>query len=168
MKSAVSNSGPLIHLAKTGLLELLKIYDLSIPKEVRVEVVDKGKKKGHGDAILIERAINNGWIKLIDVKVEKSFLQAADTAGLYEAEIKVIFYAFQTGMIALLDDDPAGVFARTLGVKISGSLGVLISGRKQKKISHKDALNCLDYLSDVMYLSSEVYRLALKEINKYE
>jgi len=42
----VSNSGPLIHLAKAGLLELIKLYDIVIPVEVRYEVVDRGKEKG--------------------------------------------------------------------------------------------------------------------------
>ncbi|MHA1300748.1 MAG: hypothetical protein ACTSO9_15130 [Candidatus Helarchaeota archaeon] len=168
MKLAVSNSGPLIHLAKAGLLELLKIYDVSIPSEVKIEVVDEGKKKGYSDAILIEEAIKDGWIRIIEIQVEKNFLQAADIAGLHHAEIKTIYYAFQKGIIALLDDDSARVFARTLGVKISGSLGVLIKGLKEKKISYREALKGLDDLADVMYLSSEIYKLTLKELKKYE
>ena len=51
-KSAVSNSGQLIHLAKAGLLELIKLYDTVIPLEVKYEVVDRGKKKGFTDALL--------------------------------------------------------------------------------------------------------------------
>ncbi len=57
MKSAVSNSGPLIHLAKVGLLHLIKLYDVVIPQEVKREVVDVGKEKGYPDAFLIESAI---------------------------------------------------------------------------------------------------------------
>ncbi|MHA1378545.1 MAG: hypothetical protein ACTSRG_09205 [Candidatus Helarchaeota archaeon] len=168
MKSAVSNSGPLIHLSKTGLLNLIQLFDISIPTEVKVEVVDEGKKKGYADAILIEKAINDDWIKIFDIQVEKNFLQAADIAGLHPAEIKVIYYALQKGIIALLDDDPARIFARTLGVKISGSLGVLIKGLKEKEISFKEALKGLDDLADVMYLSSEIYKIALKELEKYK
>ena len=45
---AVSNAGPLIHLAKIGRLSLLKeiFNEIIIPRTVKVEVVDKGKEKG--------------------------------------------------------------------------------------------------------------------------
>ena len=137
-----------------------------MPTEVKVEVVDEGKKKGYADAILVENAIKDGWIKILDIQVEKNFLQAADIAGLHTAEIKVIYYALQNGIIAFLDDDPARIFARTLGVKVSGSLGVLIRGLKEKKITYNEALKGLDDLADIMYLSSEIYRLVLKELGK--
>ncbi len=46
--TAVSNAGPLIHLAKIGRLSLLKeiFNEIIIPRTVKVEVVDKGNKKG--------------------------------------------------------------------------------------------------------------------------
>lgn len=166
-KLAMSNSGPLIHLAKAGLLELIKLYDIMIPPEVKNEVVDKGKEKGFSDAVLIEKAINDGFIKIIDVEVEKRFFKFADIAGLHQAEISVIYYAYQNGIIALLDEDAARVFARGLGVKISGSLGLLIRGLKEKKISYSQALEGLDKLSDVMYFSSDIYKLTLKELDNW-
>ena len=168
MKSAVSNSGPLIHLAKAGLLELITIYDVLIPIEVKIEVVDRGKEKGYSDAVLIGNAIKDGWIKEIKIEVEKGFLKIADIAGLHKAEIHVISYAYQHKIIALLDDEPARVFARGLGVNVSGSLSILIRGLKRGLIAYNGALNGLEKLSDVMYLSSDAYRVTLKELEKYK
>ena len=167
-KSAVSNSGPLIHLAKVGLLELIKLYDTVIPLEVKYEVVDRGKEKGFTDALLVEKAIEDGWIKVIDVSVDDKFAKAAEVAGLHKAEITVVYYAYKNGITALLDEDAARVFARGLGVKVRGSLGLLIEGLKEGLISYSEAIKGLDDLSKVMYLSSDVYKLALREIEKWK
>ena len=165
-KSAVSNSGPLIHLAKVGLLELIKLYDVLIPVEVKYEVVDKGKEKGFTDALLVEKAIEDGLIKVINVSVDDKFAKAAEIAGLHKAEIAVVYYAYKNDIIALLDEDAARVFARGLGVKVRGSLGLLIEGLKEGLISYLEAIKGLDDLSKVMYLSSDVYKLVLREIER--
>ena len=167
-KSAVSNSGPLIHLAKVGLLELIKLYDTVIPLEVKYEVVDKGKGKVFTDALLVEKAIEEGWIKVIDVSVDDKFAKAAEVAGLHKAEVTVVYYAYKNGITALLDEDAARVFARGLGVKVRGSLGLLIEGLKKGLISYSEAVKGLDDLSKVMYLSSDVYKLVLREIEKWK
>ena len=167
-RSAVSNSGPLIHLAKAGLLELIKLYDTVIPLEVKYEVVDKGKEKGFTDALLIEKAIEEGWIKVIDVSVDDKFAKAAEVAGLHKAEITVVYYAYKNGITALLDEDAARVFARGLGVKVKGSLGLLIEGLREGLVSYSKAVKGLDDLSKIMYLSSDVYKLVLREIEKWK
>jgi len=58
-KMIVSNSGPLIHLAKIDRLNLLKelFGEVTIPLEVKLEVVDRGKDEGMADAFLIETEI---------------------------------------------------------------------------------------------------------------
>ncbi len=105
----MSNTGPLIHLEKAGLLELIKLYDTVIPLEVKYEVVDRGKEKGFTDALLVEKAIEECWIKVIDVSVDDKFAKAAEVAGLHKAEIVVVYYAYKNGITALLDDDAARV-----------------------------------------------------------
>lgn len=162
-KSAVSNSGPLIHLTKAGLLDLLQLYNVVIPAEVKYEVVDRGKEKGFSDAFLVEKAVED-WIGTFDSEIESRFERVARVAGLHEAEITVIYYAYQNGLTALLDDDAARVFARDLGVEVRGSLGVLVKGLKEGAISYSKAVEGLDRLSEVMYLSSDIYKLVLKEL----
>jgi predicted nucleic acid-binding protein len=88
----VSNAGPLIHLAKISLLHLFKtlFQKLIIPLEVKVGAVDLGKEKGSPDAIHIEKAIDEGWIKVEEVKLSKGFKDVAKVAGLRLAEVATI------------------------------------------------------------------------------
>jgi len=162
----VSNSGPLIHLAKARLLRLIELYDVVIPTEVKREVVDRGKEKGFTDSLLVEEAIEKGSIKVVDVKVDDRFVEVAKVAGLHEAEIAVVFYAYRNGIVALLDEDAARVFARGLGVKVRGSLGLLVEGLKNGLITYPEAVKGLKDLSKVMYLSSDVYRIVAEEIER--
>jgi len=165
-KSAVSNSGPLIHLAKAGFLNILKeLYSLVVPIEVTVEVVDKGKEKGYADAVQVENAIKSGWIEVVSVQLTREFSEAAEP-DLDLAEVKVIYYACKNGITALLDDDAARVFARRFGVEVRGSLGVLIEGMSKGMLSYEEAVSGLNKLSEVMYLSVDVYKTALREIEK--
>jgi len=166
--SVVSNAGPLIHLSKIGLLHLLKkLYaEVVIPAKVKFEVVDQGKKKGFPDALLIEKAIEEGWITVKEVKTNKSLLSSAKTLGLEEAEIEVIQYAYQTKATALIDDEAAREFARILGVTVRGSLGVLLEGLKRGILTRKEALKKLDELSEVMYISMEVYKLVRRKLEE--
>lgn len=66
MSGVVSNSTPLIYLAKVGRIDLLrKVFKtVFIPQEVKNEVVDKGKLLGEQDAYIIEKAISEGWLKV--------------------------------------------------------------------------------------------------------
>ncbi len=79
-----------------------------------------------------------------------------------------IYYAYRNKIAALLSEEPSRVFAKGLGVKVRGSLGLLIEGLKEGLITHPEALKGLDNLADIMYLSSSTYRLALKEIESWK
>ena len=69
--SIVSNATPLIYLAKAGRLDLLKAVfgEVYIPEEVKIEVVDRGKQLGETDAYLIEKAISEGWLKVLETEL---------------------------------------------------------------------------------------------------
>lgn len=164
----ISNAGPLIHLAKVNALHLLKaLYKtIIIPQEVKVETVNRGKEEGAPDALQIEKALNQGWIKTEEVKLNKEFLKAAKIAGLQTAEAAVIQYAYQNQATALLDDEPARAFAKTLGIPIRGTLGILIEAVKKGLVSREEALEKLDKLSEIMYLSAELYKLVRRNIQR--
>ena len=149
-----------------NLQELLQQYAIKVPMEVKIEVVDRGKEKGFSDAIIIEKIINEGFIEVIEFSVEPSFQKAANIAGLHQAEIVVVFFAFKNNILALLDEEAARVFAVGLGVKIKGSLGVLLDGFYSRLITRKDALAGLNKLSQIMYLSSDVYQYVLEKLSE--
>jgi len=167
---AISNAGPLIHLAKANALHILQalFHTILIPDEVKIETVDKGKDKGHPDALQIEKAIQQGWIKTktMQVQLNRDFKKAAKTAGLRNAEAVVIQYAYQNRLVALLDDEPARVFARTLGVTVRGTLGILIQAAKNNVLNRQEAMQILDKLTETMYISVDLYKTTRKEIDK--
>lgn len=166
--SVVSNAGQLIHLSKINLLHLLKdmYQEVVIPREVEVKTVDRGRERGSPDAIQIENAINEGWIIVEEVKLAAEFTNIAQIAGLKMAEAAVVYYAYRNDGIALLDEDSARTFARTLDIPIRGSLGIILEGLKGGFLSRVEALKALEKLSEIMYLSADVYRIVRDEIEK--
>lgn len=169
--SAVSNTGPPIHLAKINRLSLLpKLYEaVTIPEEVASEAIVRGKEKGAPDALEIEAAMRERWLKVEKVRAEREFLQAAEAAGLEAAEAKVVSLARAREAVALIDEDVARIYARTLGVKVQGTLGLLLEAATRRLLTPEEAMQDLDRLSELMYLSADVYmpmRKALEELRR--
>ena len=131
MPKVVCNSSPLIHLAKVGKLELLKGYftEISIPEAVYRECVIDGKDRE--DAKRIENA---AWIRVVDIKnidLKKAFNTVLD-----EGESEAIVLALQESAdLILLDDYEARELARTYGLKITGTIGLLIKAKYEGDIS---------------------------------
>jgi predicted nucleic acid-binding protein len=165
-KMIVSNSGPLIHLAKIDKLILLKeLFDeVIIPLQVKIEVVDAGKKEGMGDAFLIEGEIENGWI-IID-GIITDFEDIARNVGIDEEEEAAIMLARKMKKPILLDDLAARRFAIGLGLEVTGSIGVLLKCTKLKMLPDREALDCLEKLARIMWLSVDVYEDARKTIEE--
>ncbi|MBA7484833.1 hypothetical protein ES707_20364 [subsurface metagenome] len=167
MRVAVSNSGPLIHLTLAGLLDLVfELYDLIvIPPSVYDEIIVKGKEQGQSDAFLLERFIIKEKIKVKEIKKSNTEITSSK---LHEGEINAIILSLQSNVkIILLDDEEARIFARKLGIKISGTLGILIELFKRNLFGLPEALQYLKKINEVMYLSSDIYCFvedALKDI----
>jgi len=64
----------------------------------------------------------------------------------------VIWLAYKRNVIALLDDDAARKFAKSLGVIVRGTLGVIVEAVKKGIMTKNKALEALDRLSNIMYL----------------
>jgi len=157
MRVAVSNSGPLIHLTLAGLLDyVFELFDLIIiPPQVYDEIIVKGKEQGHSDAYILERAIKNEKIKVKTVKKSNDMISSIK---LHEAEINAILLAIQSNTdTILLDDEEARIYARKLGIRVSGTLGILIRLFKNKLFEKSEAVQYLRKVNEIMYLSSDVY-----------
>lgn len=159
--TAVSNAGPLIHLAKIGRLNLLKeiFSEIIIPRTVKVEVADRGKEKGRPDAFLID-SVN--WIKVVEDPPNAD--QLAEKAGIHRGEACVILLAKSLNATVLLDDSDARKFALGLGLEVVGSVGVIIKAVRLGVISKDDGLKDLEKLANIMWLSINVYEKARKVI----
>ena len=159
----VSNASPLIYLAKVGKLYLLKelFQIVLIPKSVYEEVVIKGKDKGFPDAEVVERAVKDGWIKVVEVQTEKEFDE------IERGEAEAIELALKESLDLLVDDSTARVVASSLGVRPIGTLRVLYLAVKNGLISKYNAKKTLSLMiKEGFRISIEVYSRFLEELEK--
>jgi len=161
----VSNSSPLIYLAKIKRLHLWKdlFKKVIIPVEVKQEVVDEGKKRGEADAFLVEKEIIEGWIKVEKVQ---SLLKLDFKIHLGENAAISLAKQKRQGMI-LIDEIGARTAAKLVGVKPRGIIFVLLLALKKELLTFDDFLQCLTSLARVGFrLREEVYTKAIEEARK--
>lgn len=164
MPDAVSNSTPLIYLAKIGKLDLLKelFGEILIPKMVWTEVVEKGKTLGRKDAYAVENAVVQGWIKVVAADPFEMPME------LDKGEEEALSLARQLKLeIVLVDEVSARSAARMLGLTPRGTLFVLLMALKRRKIVFDEFLQALNQLIDEGFrLKEEVYVQAIREATK--
>jgi predicted nucleic acid-binding protein len=133
----VSNSTPLIFLAKIGRLNLLeKIFDaVIIPDKVFSEVVIEGKEKGYSDAFLVEKFINKCIISKKNIKIK-----SLNDMPIGKGEQEAIELAVKLGIQDILIDEAKGRrFARLYDLQPKGTLWVLTKAFEDDLLS-KDEL----------------------------
>ncbi|WP_232462056.1 DUF3368 domain-containing protein [Thermococcus siculi] len=154
----VSDSTPLIHLAKIGRLELLQEFfgEISIPAAVYRECVLEGGNSE--DALAIKNA---KWIKVENISDEK--LKRALMLELDEGESEAIVLALERNAeLILIDDYDGREVARALGLKVVGTIGVLLRAKLLGKI--ESLMEELERLKATgFWLSEELYERILKE-----
>lgn len=136
----IANSGPIIALAKLGLLSLLKeLYGtVVIPSTVYHEVVVKGFQRGEEDAQDVNLAINFGYIKVEDID-EFGISEKINKLPVHDGEKSVIeLYLKINADLALLDDRLARESAKKLGITVKGTLGVIIDAYRKKLLNEND------------------------------
>ncbi len=127
----ISDSGPLINLAKVGQFALLQevFQRIIIPMEVYEEVVVRGEGRPGASETRAATWIVRRRLRRLDV----ANVLAAE---LDRGEAAAIALALQEKADYLLIDERAGRrFARQSGLKIKGTLGILIEGVRRELIT---------------------------------
>ena len=165
MNKIVSNATPLIYLAKIKKYSLLKsLFDkIIISQEVKIEIVDEGKKLKQQDALLIEREIEDGFIEVM--KVEKLVETSLE---LDLGELSTLSLAKKLKIDEVLIDETLGrSAARIIGLVPKGTLYVLLKNLKLKEITFDDFLNILNELLESGFrLKEEIYIKVIEEAKK--
>lgn len=165
----VSDSTPLIYLAKIGRLNLLrgvfeKIY---IPEAVFNEAVTQGKELNMSDAFIIEKAVGIWIIKeQVEPKVDAEFRFLDTNTKLGSGEKEALKLCKQLNAVYFIADDrEARRVSRILNIKPIGTCGILVQVFRQASITEGEALQILDDLVKVGFrISSAVYRRILDEL----
>ena len=125
-KIVVSDSSPLIHLSQIGRLNLLKdlFRELLIPPALYHEVVIEGRGRPGSEEVR-----EASWIRV--VKIRNIHLKKLLQFLLDEGESEVIVLALEVNAgLVLLDDREARLQAKRLGLRVTGTLGVLLRAKK--------------------------------------
>jgi predicted nucleic acid-binding protein len=157
---AAVNASPLIFLSRAGLLELLQIAadQIVVPEPVAEELL----RRGRGD--IAARAIEREpWLRVVRSPDIPSLIQSWD---LGEGESSVLAWVKENAdAVAIVDDLAARRCAAALGLRVGGTLGLVLLGKKRGRIGL--ARPVLDSLRQSgMYLSDDIMNRALELVGE--
>jgi len=166
---AVSDSTPLIYLAKIGRLSLLNgvFKRIHVPEAVFDEAVAQGKALNMIDAFVIEKAVGD-WITVERVKpeVDAEYRFIDTNTRLGAGEKAALKLCKQIGALYFVADDrEARRASRILNVRPVGTLGILVEAHRRGLITKAEALQVLEDLMKAGFrMSVTVYRRILDEM----
>jgi uncharacterized protein len=155
--TVVSNSSPLIALARIGQFELLRLLyqELLIPPAVRSEVVRFGEERI--GAVELERA---DWIQTVAVSDRTAVELLRERLDLGESE--AIILAIETKAQLLLIDEARGRrVAQTQGLNHLGPVGILVLSKRRGLVEAVTPL-LNDLIAAGFRMNEELYRTALE------
>ncbi len=155
---AITDSTPLIYLAKVGKLELLRAYtEVFIPGAVYEETVNKGLKKGFLDAQIIQKEIEKGAIKVkeLNARQQKEAQEFMKFAEIEAGEAETIILARDLDAELILDDLVAQGAAKVLGLELLWTTSLVLMLLGEKKLQKKEARKIIEELVEAGYRISE-------------
>ncbi len=170
---AISDSSPLIWLAKIGKISLLKkLYrEVYIPQEVYNEVIIMGLNEGFTDALVLKDCIDKGWIKIktLDDKQTESCQMIMEHAHeLHLGEAQAIILAQTNNVLLLMDESCGRAFAETWGLKVHGTLYVILRSLREAIINKEEAREAMYALVEKGFrIEPSLITWVLREIQNY-
>ncbi len=167
-RKVIANTTPLIALADIGHLDLLqKLYgEIMIPRAVLDEIKSEPAKSIVRAALKTAvkmTAENNSvtWINVCsisDVNAKRLY-----RAKLHAGEVEVMILAEeQNADLVLMDDNAAKKTAKFMGLKVTGTLGVLLRAKREGHIKEVQPL-MKRLIETGMFISENICRYVLKE-----
>ena len=126
---AVSDAGPLIHLAEIDSIELLATFDtLLVPETVYEEVDAGGVPDGLAD-------LSYELVEADESRVGTDELDVGERAAIAVAE--------ERGVVLLTDDLAAREAASDAGVEVHGSIGLIALGHARRLLDKDEAASLM-------------------------
>jgi predicted nucleic acid-binding protein len=156
---AVINASPLILLARSGHLGLLRAFanEVWVPEAVAGEI----QQRGSGD-VTAQALVTTGWlvvkpVPVINVAIAEWRLGAGESA--------TVALALTHGLDAIIDDLAGRKCAESLGVPLRGTLGIVLAARRRGVIpAARPVID--DLVSAGLYLSRRVIDDALLRVGE--
>ena len=164
----VSDSTPLIHLAKAGCMEILfSMYEeILITNEVYREVVVEGNLLEKEDAVIIQHYVG----KNIHVKNPRSSSKRlAEKYLIHRGEADSIQLAKELdAKLILMNEREGRIAAKSEGLKVKGSIGILFDAVKAGIVDEEGALSILSKFRDnpqVFWIEPDIIKAAMEKIH---
>jgi len=165
----IADASVLIHLSRIGLFDLLRpLYcDLTVSPSVFHEVVEKGW--GLPGSKETNRAVLEGWVKVVSVINRPEAVKIAERHGIQMANAETIQLAKELkSSLVLADEEEVRRLVEDCGLEVRGCLGVLIEAAKARLIKASEAIKAAEELRSSGYRISDKtlksFREALKLI----
>jgi predicted nucleic acid-binding protein len=163
----VSDSTPLIQFAKAGCMEILvSLYeDILITNEVYREVVVEGNLLEKEDAVIIQKCVG----KNIHVRSPGSSSgRLVEKYLIHKGEADSIQLAKEMGARLILMNEREGrIAAKSEGLKVKGSIGILFDAIKAGIVDENGALSILSKFRDnpqVFWIEPDIIKAAMEKI----
>ena len=163
----VSDSTPLIHLAKAGCIDIMfSLYkEIYITKEVYREVVEEGLILEQEDAVIIKEHIG----KRIHVKNPSSSSgNIIEKYSIHKGEAESIQLALGKEALLLINERDGRNAAKKEGIKVKGTIGVLFDSLKAGVIDNERALIVLSRFRDNpqdFWIEPDIIKSAMEKIS---
>lgn len=161
----VSDTTPLISLLKINRLELLeKLFgEVLIPKAVFEELTVDERFRVEAEQIKREKFIS---VKPINNPESVSILKRA--TGLDQGESEAIVLTDELKADLLLMDEARGRNISTqMGIKIMGTIGILMAAYEVKELSSDEVKICIDGLQCAgRHIGQRHYQILLNKLNE--
>ena len=161
----VSNSSPLIHMARLGKLRFARaaFASLHIPPAVRSETVEAGFREGYSDVVQLQELEKAGW--LVTTRLSPGSRKFADelAVALGAGEAEAIALARQRRERLFIDDQKGRRAAEFYGVETSTTLSLMIEMLAQKSLGLADYEKNVKEYGSRGWVSSDVIQLYLEK-----
>jgi predicted nucleic acid-binding protein len=158
---AVSDSGPLIHLAQTNQIRLLKriFGPVLVVPAVKREVVDEGIRGSYPDAKLVAEALEEGYIivRKTDSRTSKRASGLARREKISEADSQTLLLAKALRKPLLTDEKILSTLAKMYGVEVWNTWTVLLEALRTKVIEKHEIHQAINELSERRHKLSPTY-----------
>jgi predicted nucleic acid-binding protein len=161
--TVIADTGPIIALAKTDHLYLLKSFfgEVTIPKAVYKELM---AGFGHEQAVVEEALAEFIYVFQDELSVPKSISNDVDNLGHGEKAVILLAYSWQN-VLVIMDDKSARNAAKSFNISVTGTVGLVLKAKSNSLIEH--ATNTLLKMrSNGYWLSDNIIMEAGKMANE--
>jgi len=150
---AVSDAGPLIHLAQINQLSLLRKLSkgVLITSGVKREVVDMGVELGYDDAQMVGRAMDEGWITIKDItyRIASIAERLAEDENISRSDAETLLLARENDVKAILIDEKIhSDLAKMYGFEVWNTWTILLEALRKGFIETSEIESAISELAE--------------------